>query len=223
MARSPRRKRLPISLHTTPSLAIEWQGIESAFGFEIKQEPRVIISEIVARYLADAAAERGAGFVADATGWLAGVESAANNLLNAMMAGKNSRATTFAKSAMNDVLRPSRSLQEHGRDIAADDLARLMTDIIHAARHAVGEIGAEDAPAFRDKSAWRAMVCELWLLARQQSWPIEIAHGQRASPFKSFFIALQGQLPRDFAEYTTSPIGLAEAMAVATRELREKD
>lgn len=223
MARSPRRKRLPISASQTPSLVIEWPAVEAAYGFEIKPEPRAIIEEIANRYLADAAAERGAPFVNDAAKWLAGVEGAANNLLDALMAGKDSRATTFVKSVMNDVLRPSRALQEHGRDIDADDLARLANDIIFSARHAGREIGAENAPAFRDKSAWRAMVRELWSLARQQGWPIEIAHRERASPFKSFFIALQGQLPRDFAEYTTSLIGLAEAMAVATRDLREKD
>lgn len=220
MARSPRRKRLPISLHTTPSLAITWPAIESAYGFEIKPEPRDIIAEIVNRYLAEAAAERGAAFVKDATTWLTGVESAANDLLNALMAGKNSRATTFSKSVMGDVLRPSRALQEHGRDIDADDLARLANDIIFSARHARCEIEAEDAPAFRDKEAWRTMVRELWSLARQQGWPAQVAKDGRLSPFVAFIKALQAQLPEVFAEHHHSDASLATALIEATRDLR---
>lgn len=223
MARSPRRKRLPISLYKTPSLIIEWQAVESAYGFEIKSEPRAIIAGIVDRYLADAAAERGAAFVKDATTWLTGVESAANDLLNALMAGKDSRARTFAKSVMNDVLRPSRALQEHGRDIDADDLARLSNDIIFSARHAACEIGAEDAPSFKDKSAWRAMICELWSIARQQAWPANIAKDGRLSPFVAFMKALQAQFPEGFAEYQHGDDGLAKALIDATRDLRVGD
>jgi hypothetical protein len=220
MARSPRRKRLPISLHTTPSIVITWPVIEAAYGFEIKPEPRGIIAEIVNRYLEDAAAERGAAFVRDATTWLAGVESAANDLLNALMDGKDSRARTFAKSVMNDVLRPSRALQEHGRDIDADDLARLVNDIIFSACHAGCEIGTEDAPAFEDKSSWRIMACELWSLAHQQSWQAQIAKDGRVSPFVAFVRALQAQFPEGFAEYHHSNAGLAKAIIDATRDLR---
>lgn len=223
MARSPRRRRLPISASQRPTLAIDWAAIESAYGFEIKDDPRVIIANVIDCYLADAATERGAPFVQDAAAWLAGVEGAANSLLNALNAGNSSRATTFARSVINDVLRPSRALQEHGHDISADDLSRLMTDIIFSARHAGCVIKAEDAPAFKDKSAWREMICELWSLARQQGWPVDIAKDGRLSPFVAFVKALQAQLPNGFAEYHHSDAGLAAALVDATRDLRAGD
>lgn len=218
MARASRKKRLQISSAVgkpptwTPSQE-DWSNIEQAYDVALNDHMCSEITAIVDRYFNNEPFGRNAKFVDDAVAFLRSLDAAAVRFIGTEPEKGGGEVMLCAQLVLDEHLLAAGLPLHH-------DVVEMLRGYALATASAVATLKEDDQPSLHEKSAWRAMIKELWSFASDNGLPVALDGNRDAkhSAFVRFVLALQhtfGDVP---AWHQDKPDTLlAECKKVATQ------